>query len=174
MYHTVGLRITMENEAQAVKAVEVITELASKRTSPHGKELVRFAEDLWIEDNMVLAEESASLFSDTFLDFVPEIMKACAFLTEQKFEANAWYEDYGCGLEESIEAKRNDTSLNIRTVVSENGNGMCPECGEHIVCYDEYDPNETYYCPICGKELVHEEMFLGILPVTTLETLIIA
>ena len=47
--------------------------------------------------------------------------------------------------------------------------GYCPECGELIVRFDEYDSNAHYYCPECGEELDHEEMFEDGLPTFTKE-----
>ena len=34
--------------------------------------------------------------------------------------------------------KTDADTLNIKTIVSENGDGSCPECGKQVVCYDEY------------------------------------
>ena len=165
-----NLKMTMENKNQAAKAAEMIAEIAAKRTPESPNELNDFLECVEVKRNKVIVDGSCSLWENTFLEMLPEIFKACAALTNQKFEANAWYESCNCGYSASIEAERRGSTLNLRTVVSENGDGICPECCEQIVCYDEYDPDETYYCPECGEEIDHEEMFGGELPVITKET----
>lgn len=165
-----NLRMTMENKSQAVKAAEMIAEIAAKRTPVSPNELKNFLACVDVQRNMVIVDGSCSLWENTFLEMLPEIFKDCASLTNQKLEALAWYESCNCGYSATIEAERSGNALNMRTVVSENGDGICPECYEQIVCYDEYDPDKTYFCPECGEELDHEKMFDGVLPVITKET----
>ena len=164
-----NLRMTMENKNQAVKAAELIAEIAAKRTPESPNELKNFLASVEVKKSVVIVDGSCSLYENTFLEMMPEIFKTCAVLTSQKFEAVAWYESCNCAWSAQVTADRIDNTLNMRTVVSENGDGCCPECGVQIVCYDEYDPNETYYCPECGEEISHEDMFGGELPVITKE-----
>ena len=165
-----NLRMTMENRAQAIEAAKIITEFASRRTPEFPNELKNFVACIKVKRNKVIVDDSCSLLETAFLELIPEVIKACAPLTSKKYEVIAWYYSCNCGYEASIEAKRDADTLNIKTIVSENGDGSCPECGEQVVCYDEYDPAETYYCPECGDELDHLEMFDGVLPVVTLES----
>ena len=167
-----NMRMTMENKSQAVKAAELIAEITAKRTPESPNELKSFLACVKVKKNAVIVDGNWSLFEGTFLEMIPEIFKTCAALTSQKFEAHAYYETT-CAWNATIDADRNANSLNMKTVVSVNGDGTCPECGETIVCFDEYDPNETYYCPECGDEIGHEEMFGGKPPVITKETIII-
>ena len=169
-----NLKMTMENKAQAAEAAKIIAELASRRTPESPNELKNFLACIEVKRNKVIVDDSCSLHETTFLELIPEAIKACAHLTSKKFELIAWYYSCNCGYEASIEAERDAEMLNIKTIVSENGDGCCPECGEQVVCYDEYDPAETYYCPECGDELDHLEMFGGVLPVVTQESFRIA
>ncbi len=165
-----NLKMTMENKSQAIKAAEMIAEIAAMRTPESPNELKNFLECVDVKRNMVIVDESCSLWENTFLEMMPEIIRVCAALTIQKYEALAWHNSCNCGYAATIEAERSSSALNMRTVVSENGDGFCEECGEQIVCYDEYDPDKTYFCPECGEELDHEKMFDGVLPVITKET----
>lgn len=169
-----NLKMTMENKAQAAEAAKIIAELASRRTPESPNELKNFLACIEVKRNKVIVDDSCSLHETTFLELIPEAIQACAHLTSKKFKVIAWYYSCNCGYEASIEAERDAEMLNIKTIVSENGDGCCPECGEQVVCYDEYDPAETYYCPECGDELDHLEMFDGILPVITQESFRIA
>ena len=140
-----NLKMTMENKSQAIKAAEMIAEIAAKRTPESPNELKNFLECVDVKRNMVIVDDSCSLWENTFLEMLPEIIRACAALTNQKYEVLAWHNSCNCGYSATIEAERSGNALNMRTVVSENGDGFCEECGEQIVCYDEYDPDETYY-----------------------------
>ena len=169
-----NLRMTMENKAQAIEAAKIIAELASKRTPESPNELKNFVACIEVERNKVIVDESCSLYNTTFLELIPEIIKSCALLTSEKYEVIAWYTSCNCGYGATIVAERDADTLNIKTIVTEYGDGICPECCVQVVCYDEYDPAETYYCPECGEELDHLEMFGGVLPVVTQESFRIA
>ena len=57
------------------------------------------------------------------------------------------------------------STLHMELFESENGNGFCPECGEQLVCFDEFNPDETYHCEDCDIDVSAEDMFEGVLPV---------
>ena len=159
-----NLKMTLENNEQATKAVEIIKGIAAKRIPEYPEELTEYIADLVARGNTVMVEESYSLLGDTFLELTSDIIKACVVLTQSSFEVDAWQYSCNCGYSSSVTAARNGNELKITTIVSENGNATCPECGVTIVSFDEYDPNETYYCPECGEEMDHLEMFEGCLP----------
>ena len=169
-----NLKMTMENKAQAIEAARIIAELASRRTPEAPNELNNFVTCIEVKRNKVIVDDSCSLHETAFLELIPEVIKACAHLTSKEYKVIAWYESCNCGYQATIEAERDANTLSIKTIVSENGDGICPECCVQVVCHDEYDPNETYYCPECGDELDHLEMFGGILPVVTQESFRIA
>lgn len=164
-----SLIMKMETRAQAMKAANIIAELASRRTSKYQSKLKDFVACIKVKRSVVIVDDSYNLHETTFLDFVPKVIKACAPLTSKKYEVVAWYSSWKCGYQASIQAERDAEMLNIKTIVSENGDGCCPKCGEQVVCFDEYDFAETYCCPKCGDKIDHLAMFDGALPVVTLE-----
>lgn len=95
-------------------------------------------------------------------------------LKESAFYGHAFYDDDSCGYESCADYDYENGSLRITIIESLNGHGMCPECGEQVVCYDEYDPNAEYVCDECGAEIEnHNDMFGDVLPkVTTIEEII--
>ena len=167
-----NMKITMETKDQAVKAVEIIRELASKKTSEDAC-IDNFIKDIKVKENMVMVDDSCSIHSGTFEDLPAEIFKALAAITEKDFSAHAWHYSCNCGHQASVDASRRKNKVKVKTIIAPNGNGWCEECGEMIVPYDEYDPKATYYCPVCGKEIDHKELFDGDIPTTVKETFVI-
>lgn len=84
---------------------------------------------------------------------------------ENSFYGHAYYDDYRCGYESCADYQFENGKLHFEFIESENGNGSCPECGEQIVCFDEFIENKTYCCEDCDIEVTAEEMFDGVLPV---------
>ena len=102
-------------------------------------------------------------------DLVVRICRSIAKeLKESAFYGHAFYDDDSCGYESCADYDYENGSLRITIIESLNGHGMCPECGERVVCFDEYDPNAEYVCDECGAEITnHLDMFDGVLPKVT-------
>lgn len=157
-----NMKITLSTEEMANKAVEIISRTLKTLTPEYEEELIRFEKDIFVENNAVVVEYSCSLCS--IFGIIDVLAKAIATeLADEEFELDSWYFSCNCGYQSTIKATYKDGTLTINTIEAES-DGYCPECGEQIVCYDEYDPNETYYCPECGDELNHEDMFEDGLP----------
>ena len=89
-------------------------------------------------------------------------------LKESAFYGHAFYDADSCGYESCADYNYENGYLKITIIESHNGHGMCPECGEQVVCFDEYDPNTDYVCDECGVEVTnHLDMFDGVLPKVT-------
>lgn len=102
-------------------------------------------------------------------DLVVRICRSIAKdLKESAFYGHAFYDDDRCGYESCADYNYENGYLKITIIESHNGHGMCPECGEQVVCFDEYDPNIDYVCDECGVEITnHLDMFDGVLPKVT-------
>lgn len=167
-----NITITMETKEQAVKAAAIMKGLATTKDSEDAN-IATFIEDITLKGNQIIVEESCSIHSGTFEELPAEIFKALAVITEGDFTAHAWHYSCNCGYQASVDASKRGNEVEITTIIAPNGDGYCPECGEQVVCFDEYDPNETYYCPECGDVLDHKEMFDGDIPTTTKEVITI-
>jgi hypothetical protein len=85
------------------------------------------------------------------------------------FYGHAFYDDENCGYESCADYEYESGYLKITLIESPEGNGCCPECGEQIVCFDEYEPSEEYTCEECGAQINdHSDMFGGTLPTVTI------
>jgi hypothetical protein len=160
-----SLKITLKTEELATKAMAIMKTIIANRIPASPKELIKFEADICVEENFIIVEESCTLYETTFLEMIPDIMKAIATAqTASTFEAHGYYDSCNCGYVAEIEASFTNGTLNIKTIESGNEQGCCPECGEEIVDFNEYDPNKKYFCPECGEELDPYEMFDGLIP----------
>lgn len=125
----------------------------------------REAEELSLDadNNKIYLTESGI---GNYDELVPELCRAIAKGTvESEFYGHAFYDDLRCGYESCADYEYVSEALKITVIESQEGSGLCPECGEQIVCFDEYDSNEEYVCEKCGFKVEnHEDMFDGCLP----------
>lgn len=164
-------KITFNSEKEASTAKTIIKNLLNNYSEfEYEEELEKYENDLLVEKEVIIAEDSYSLISNTFCELLPVIAKELA-KSISSFELIAGYDSYNCAFMACVSASFENSTLTIKRVVSENGDGHCPECGEQVVFYDEYDPNKKYYCPECGEELNHLDMFDGELPEIDVETI---
>lgn len=104
-------------------------------------------------------------FIGNYNNLAVEICKAVAEANpECEFYGHSFYDDENCGYESCADYKYSEHKLHIETIVSENGHGFCPDYGEQIVCFDEFDPDNKYYCDDCEIEISHEDLFDGCIP----------
>ena len=154
------MTINFNNSEAANKAMNII-KAALKTITP------KFPTDITVKENEIIVDESCSLWQA--IGRVDVLAKEVATkLADEDFTLECYYDSCDCGYKESVKADYSNGKLTINTVASED-NGYCPECGELIVRFDEYDSNAHYYCPECGEELDHEEMFEDGLPTFTKE-----
>ena len=125
----VNLRMVMESKQLAIDAVKIIKSLASNQLPQSPNEIKHFIEDIVVSGNMVIVEESCSLYDTTFHILFKEIYKNVAKMLKKDAVSKGWYYDCAGPYEESISARRIDDELEITTVIAPNGNGICPECG---------------------------------------------
>lgn len=115
------------------------------------------------ENNKIFVEEGSVGDNDAV---VSDICKALAVeFPENSFYGHAYYDDYQCAYESCADYQFDNGKLHMELFESENGNGFCPECGEQLVCFDEFNPDETYHCEDCDIDVSAEDMFEGVLPV---------
>ncbi len=101
-------------------------------------------------------------------DIVEKTCRAIAMeLQNSTFYGHAFYDDERGGYQSCADYEYENGVLKIIVIVSLEGPGLCPECGETIVCFDEYNPTSEYVCKECGAKIQnHEDMFDGALPKT--------
>ena len=124
--------------------------------------------------NLALDEENNKIYlSDGNLgnenEFVNEICLSIAhWLKGSSFYGHAFFADDYSAYESCADYEYENGVLKLTSIESPEGHGMCPECGEQVVCFDEYDPNAEYVCDECGVEITnHLDMFDGVLPKVT-------
>lgn len=128
---------------------------------------------LFSDDELEIDNENNKLFISegtvgNYDTIVSDICKALAVeFPNNSFYGHAYYDDYRCGYESCADYQFENGKLHMELIESENGNGYCPECGEQLVCFDEFNPDETYHCDDCDIDVSAEDMFEGVLPVKT-------
>ena len=161
------MTINFNNSEAATKAMNIIKAALKTITPKVPTEFTTFEKDITVKENEIIVDESCSLWQA--IGRVDVLAKEVATkLADEDFTLECYYDSCDCGYKESVKADYSNGKLTINTVASED-NGYCPECGELIVRFDEYDSNAHYYCPECGEELDHEEMFEDGLPTFTKE-----
>lgn len=161
------MTINFNNNEAANKAMDIIKAALKTITPKFPTEFIKFEKDITVEENEIIVDESCSLWQA--IGRVDILAKEVATkLADEDFTLDCYYYSCNCGYKESVKADYSNGKLTINTVFSED-DGYCPECGELIVRFDEYDSNAHYYCPECGEELDHEEMFEDGLPTFTKE-----
>ena len=155
------MTINFNNSEAANKAMNIIKAALKTITPKFPTEFTTFEKDITVKENEIIVDESCSLWQA--IGRVDVLAKEVATkLADEDFTLECYYDSCDCGYKESVKADYSNGKLTINTVASE-------ECGELIVRFDEYDSNAHYYCPECGEELDHEEMFEDGLPTFTKE-----
>ena len=116
-----------------------------------------------VENNKIyLTQGSIGNYNDLVQKICVAIAKA---IPSAEFYGHAFYDDDNCGYESCADYEYEKGLLKITVIESSEGHGLCPECEELVVCFDEYDAGEEYICEECGLKIVnHQEMFNGALP----------
>ena len=155
-----SMKLNVKGNANTNEIAEVIRKaLQSKATDDIETEAVNtFCDDMNISNNQVSVECGWSITSWEF-EYLREAVIAIAKETDCEFTFNAEHYSLNCGYEAYIEAEYTNGVLTYKNIGSENLMGCCPECGEDVVYYTEYDPSKTYICPECGESLTEEELF---------------
>lgn len=157
IYTGENFNLIADTTDNAIKAFEVAQKVLSDGNYDGSLELFE-------EDNKIAIVEG-EIGNDN--SAVTEICKAVAqAIPDGSFYGHSFYDDDNCGYESCADYQYENGVLTVKTIESENGHGCCPECGEQIVCFDEFDPEKKYFCEDCDSELSAEDMFDGILPVT--------
>ncbi len=149
--------VTFTNAAAARKAKQIADEsfrslqYAYKRYEPG----ILAANSLTIEEKTILTFEEICFDSSDLLDASNAVIKAIAYgMKDEDFEFSVWGSD--TYTESSLEGKYHNRVLEITSIYYPAGYCEyleCTECEEEIVSVEDYDPNKTYICPVCGEEL---------------------
>lgn len=119
-----------------------------------------FCDDMNISNNQISVECGWSITSWEF-DYLREAIVAIAKEADCEFKFEADHHSLNCGYEAYIEAEYKNGILTYKEMASEDMAGCCSDedCGEFIVHALDYDPNQTYTCPECGRVVPEEELF---------------
>ena len=170
------MEITFTNNASAIKAKEVATEVlnSSKQEFWFRNAPTNMIKRLIVEGNVLINPEDEGDFdSSELLETTTSILKAIAEqLPSESFTFDIYGED--TYTEGSLEGKYEDGSLEINSTYYPSGYIeylCCPECGEEVILISDYDPNKKYTCPECGEEIDLSEEYDKCAPI--IETKII-
>ena len=110
-----NITLTMENEFAATEALEVIKTVLSTSQEEYQSELKRFFEDISVRENVIIAEDSCTLFSNTYMTIIPKIVRNVAQnLNTSNFVLESWYISGSCGYEASVDAQYENGALTIK------------------------------------------------------------
>lgn len=137
------------------------------------KTIVLQSESAGCAEDIELDEENKKIFltygsigcCDTVVKDI--CIKLAQTFPKSEFYGHAYYDDERCGYETCADYEFENGKLFVEMIESPNGPGCCPECGEQLVCFDEFDPNETYHCDDCEMDVSAEDMFDGEIPIKT-------
>ena len=183
MSSATNITIKFNNSKAAEKAMEIIQngladkEMAAQIFSNGKTDAEMMIDDLRIDyTNNTISAHSFCLMSATYESLLPIIFNALAKDdTVGDFYARTEYESLSSGDCGFQKAERRGNTYRFTSRLSEDATAYCPhwedeEDAEYIVSYEEYDPNATYICPICGEVLDHNKMFGSSAPIIIDET----
>ena len=162
-----NIKIEMENNTQTKAAVEMIkTSISdSKWFKDDERNVGRFIEDFAISENTIIVDYSCSLDSWEYENLILMVYKVTAAINDVKsFKAISHFVCCNDGYEAYCDANYINGTLTIEYCASYDFSGSCDECGDFVVNWEDYDPEETYICPECGEVLTEERMFPDGLP----------
>lgn len=167
-----SMKLNVKGNVDMNIVVEVMRKgLLSKATDEYEERTVnRFCDDIEIKGNQVVVEDSCTLGSWEF-EYLREALIAVAKETDCDFTFKANHSSCNCGYEAYIEAEYKDGVLNCKIIGDDDIIGYCSDedCGEFIVHALDYDPNQTYTCPECGRVVTEEELFPNGVPTWEVE-----
>ena len=97
-----NIKFNMNSNEDANTVADIIKEVASKREPESPNELKHFIADIEVKENVVIVEDSCSLFSNTFCEMIPQIMIDIARRSFGPITMNAWFYSCNCGYEAEI------------------------------------------------------------------------
>lgn len=161
MAEITGMTLTVTNASKANKALDIFKRTLKNKIGDTFRDngYRKFEENVEISDNIIKTEDCYAFTSYEFeiLNKEAVINIASGIDEDFTFVADEWSDQ--CGYEAFIEANYHDGILTYKFIASENMMGYCPEYGEDIVYYTDYDPSKTYTCPECGRMVTEEELF---------------
>lgn len=149
--------VTFTNAAAANKAKQIADETFRTLRYDLYREQpsICAADTLTIEDDVILTFIEWGFDSADLMDASRKVIKALAQgLKGENFEFSV------CGCDTYTEAwvdgNFQNGVLDMTSTFFPEGYSeylCCHECGEAVVRMEDYDPNATYVCPECGKEI---------------------
>ena len=97
-----NIKFNMNSNEDANTVADIIKEVSSKREPESPNELKHFIADIEVKENVVIVEDSCSLFSNTFCEMIPQIMIDIARRNFGPITMNAWFYSCNCGYEAEI------------------------------------------------------------------------
>ena len=158
-----NIKVEMMNEQAAINAAEAIKNYAfanAERFSSMNADTL--ADDLTVEGNRIILDDSYFIHGWDFLELIPELCKVMAELdSSASFSGCAGYSS-GYGDDGEADFTFVNHTLTCKTLFFEDGNCFwCPddeECGAIVCIYEDLIANETFICPECGKEYTADEL----------------
>ena len=178
MYTETKLTFTFKTASAAKEAKKIASEalLTMKHIFRFRNAAETAATNLIAENNiLLLPRENGYFFAEECMDILPIFLKVIAKQMPNEdftFESTST-NDYS---DAEFDGKYSNGTLCITSTYYPEGycgEVACPECGEYIVRFDEYDSSKTYICPHCGEEVDLTEKYNNSAPVITKETVAI-
>ena len=174
MWYSNQLTIKMRNEEMAKEALDVLVKRLvlgfdfdkNYKFSPS----LKMMEVLEIKENVVEIPAEIGCYTpdEAFTVFTELLEYLATHLKGEEFYCRCWSnDDY---IDSDLEASYKTGVLAVKELFYPEGYReflWCDDCGEDVVEFAEYNPNEKYYCPSCGEELDLEEEYKNIKPIIT-------
>lgn len=159
MYYTNTVKITLQNEETATKALKILrSRLAEGFAVDNGyrrnpSQLMSDALEV-LDNSIVLPEDFGCYVTEDAEGVMFELIQHLAEnMGNDSFIWNGWdCNDYTDG---HFEAVFENGLLNIKYTYYPSGDCRlcCPECGEMSITMDEYEEGKIYSCSECGEEI---------------------
>ncbi len=94
-----NLFINLNKKSDAKKVVTIIKDMAAKRTPDYPSEIDKFVAGIEIDGNTVKVEYNYSLMSNTFCEWIPQIMMEIARRNFGEVTMEAWFVSENCSYE---------------------------------------------------------------------------
>ena len=178
MYNITNLTLAFNTKAAANRAKKIAKETILSLESSRYSDGAEYTAAHLIEENntLLIPEGKVAYYTEEWMETVlPELLKAIAKQLPHEsftFESNST-NDYS---DAELDGKYAKGILEINSTYYPEGyceEVACPECGEYIVRFDEYDSSKTYICPHCGEKVDLTENYNNSVPVITKETIAI-
>lgn len=164
------MNIEMTNNAAAQKAFEIVKEVlvnGNYDTDYRCEPSIKLPEAIIVKKNILsLSGDDGFYTPEDMMNVAADVFTAIATDLKNEFVCGSAFTDSDYAVSDVV-ATIDSNKLLLQTIYYPAGFVdflTCEECGEEIVHLVDYNPNEEYVCPECGKTLDLQSQHDEIIP----------